>query len=59
MPSDDRRQKIAQQIVAIFRSDPAVKRAFLRGSLLDGCVDAYSDIDIGIDVSGHDNAACC
>ncbi|MDY7011132.1 MAG: hypothetical protein SVV80_10330 [Planctomycetota bacterium] len=55
----DLRRTTAQKILAIFRDDARVKRAFLRGSLLDGCVDAYSDIDIGIDVSGHDNAAYC
>jgi len=55
----DLRRTTAQQILAIFRDDAPVKSAFLRGSLLDGCVDAYSDIDIGIDVSGHDNAAYC
>jgi hypothetical protein len=55
----DRRLTVANEIMAIFRNDACVKSAFVRGSLLDGCVDAYSDIDIGIDVSGYNNAAYC
>ena len=55
----DQRLAVAQQILDIFRNDHCVKGASLRGSLLDGCVDAYSDIDIRVDVSGCDNAAYC
>lgn len=57
--SEDLRQAVAQQIVDVFLADSRVKNTFLRGSLSGGHVDAYSDIDIGIDVSGHDNAAYC
>lgn len=56
---EDIRQAVAQRVLALFREDIRVKNAFLRGSLRDGHVDAYSDIDVGIDVSGHDNAAYC
>lgn len=56
---NDLRLATAHQILAIVRSDTRVRKAFLRGSLVDGHVDAYSDIDVGIDVSGYDNAAYC
>jgi predicted nucleotidyltransferase len=53
------RTTTAQKILALFKSDPRVSRAYLRGSLSQGPVDEYSDIDIGVDVSGYDNAAYC
>lgn len=55
----DIRMATAQQILALFRSDARVRSVYLRGSLSQARVDEYSDIDIGIDVSGFDNAAYC
>lgn len=51
----DRRLEIANQVLALFRAQPEVKEVTLRGSLVDGTPDEYSDIDISLDVSGHDN----
>jgi predicted nucleotidyltransferase len=51
----DKRIKIANQVLTLFQAQPEVKEATLRGSLVDGTPDEYSDIDITIDVSGHDN----
>jgi predicted nucleotidyltransferase len=51
----DERIETANQVLALFRAQPEVREATLRGSLMDGTPDEYSDIDITIDVSGHDN----
>ena len=46
----------AREVIGLFRDLDDVRSVFLRGSLAEGTVDRYSDIDIGIDVSGSDNA---
>lgn len=51
----DKRTEIADQVVALFRAQPEVREATLYGSLAEGTQDEYSDIDVTIDVSGHDN----
>ncbi|MEN2467794.1 nucleotidyltransferase domain-containing protein [Ornithinibacillus sp. JPR2-1] len=51
----DKRIDKANELIAFFRKHPSVQRTFLRGSLSKGNHDEYSDIDIGIDVSGSDN----
>lgn len=51
----DRRLDIANELIRFFQNHPIVKDAFLRGSLVNNGRDEYSDIDIGIDVSGYDN----
>lgn len=52
----DKRLETANTIIAVFQKHPKVRHAFLRGSLNKfGFADDYSDIDIGIDVSGFDN----
>lgn len=52
----DKRMETANAIIATFKKHPKVRDAFLRGSLSSsGFADDYSDIDIGIDVSGFDN----
>lgn len=40
----------------LFEGVDGVRRVFLRGSLANGTCDQYSDIDVGVDVSGRDNA---
>lgn len=52
----DKRIVKANELIKFFKSHPMVQDAFLRGSLLTNNIrDEYSDIDIGIDVSGYDN----
>lgn len=51
----DKRIEIANRVMDLFRAQPEVKEVTLRGSLADGRADEYSDIDITVDVSGHDN----
>ena len=51
----DKRIEKANELMAIFSKHPSVQSAFLRGSLSVGNPDDFSDIDIGIDVSGYDN----
>ncbi|TFB19581.1 hypothetical protein E3U55_10495 [Filobacillus milosensis] len=54
----DQRIDIAEEVINTVNSCNQVKKAFLRGSLTDVMrKDKYSDIDIGIDVSGNDNGA--
>lgn len=51
----DKRIVIANELIAFFKNHPSVQDIYLRGSLVTGDVDDFSDIDIGIDVSGYDN----
>ncbi len=51
----DKRIEMANQVMDLFRAQPEVKEVTLRGSLTEGTPDEYSDIDINVDVSGHDN----
>ena len=51
----DKRIEKANELIAFLRNQPRVQRTFLRGSLSIGNGDEFSDIDIGIDVSGSDN----
>lgn len=52
----DKRLEMAKAIMTVFNNQPKIKEAFLRGSLnIPGVADEYSDIDIGIDVTGFDN----
>ncbi|TFB13463.1 hypothetical protein E3U55_15940 [Filobacillus milosensis] len=49
----DRRVKVANEIINILKDYPEVNDVFIRGSLSKKShIDKYSDIDIGIDVSG-------
>ena len=48
---------LGYEVVNLFKDLDEVQVVFFRGSLAEGVVDPYSDIDIGIDVSGSDNAA--
>ncbi len=52
----DRRFEIASRVVGVFEDLPEVAAVFPRGSLAARSLDEYSDIDIGVDVSGHSNA---
>lgn len=47
---------LAREVIGLFKDLDDVRSVFLRGSLVEGIFDRYSDIDIGIDVSGSDNA---
>ncbi|QHE52678.1 hypothetical protein [Pontibacillus sp. HMF3514] len=52
----DKRMDIAIKTINLFQSHPKVQNVFLRGSLHKNTnIDPYSDIDIGVDVSGYDN----
>ncbi|GGA60012.1 hypothetical protein GCM10008025_00050 [Ornithinibacillus halotolerans] len=51
----DQRIDEANKIIAFLNHHPAVQNSFLRGSLSNGNHDEFSDIDIGIDVTGSDN----
>ncbi len=51
----DKRLEIANQVLTLFRAQPEVREAVLRGSLANGTPDEYSDIDVTVDVSGHNN----
>ena len=51
----DNRIVKANELITFLRNCPTVQDTFLRGSLAKGIVDEFSDIDIGIDVSGYDN----
>lgn len=51
----DKRIEKANEIIVFLKKHPSVQDAFLRGSLSNGTADKFSDIDIGIDVSGSDN----
>ena len=51
----DKRFEIASRIMRLFEDLPEVADVFPRGTLATRSLDEYSDIDIGIDVSGHDN----
>ena len=53
----DKRLEIAADVTRVFSGLPEVAEVALRGSLANQTADEYSDIDIGIDVSGHSNAA--
>ncbi|MBO8156564.1 MAG: nucleotidyltransferase domain-containing protein [Bacillaceae bacterium] len=53
----DGRIQLGNEMIQLFNQEDKVKEAFLRGSLAKGEFDEYSDIDIGIDVSGYDNGA--
>ena len=53
-PSDPRKE-IVEQVITFFEQQALVKHAFLRGSLASEGGDQFSDIDIGVDVSGWDN----
>jgi predicted nucleotidyltransferase len=53
----DNRMELANEIMEMLRKTPEVKDVFLRGSLAEDKMDEFSDIDIGIDVSGEDNGA--
>ena len=48
--------EIAKRIMQLFEGVDGVKNVFLSGSISKGVYDEYSDIDIGVDVSGSDNA---
>ena len=54
---EDGRLEIYREVSALFAADEQVREIVLRGSLTEGRADRFSDIDIGIDVSGGDNAA--
>ncbi|MFC1601410.1 hypothetical protein ACFL34_03585 [Candidatus Sumerlaeota bacterium] len=53
----DKRLELAEKIIELFKALPEVVEVFPRGTLATRKLDEFSDIDIGIDVSGHDNAA--
>ena len=48
-------KSLAENIMALLNDMPEVKACALYGSLSDGQYDELSDIDINVDVSGHDN----
>ena len=50
-------QKLAGRICEFLREMPEVVHCCLYGSLMRGSCDAYSDIDLEVDVSGCDNGA--
>lgn len=52
---DTRRDEWAARAIQVLEREPEVNTAFLRGSYAAGTVDEYSDIDLGVDVSGYDN----
>lgn len=51
----DERMGKAEEIMSFLKTHKSVQSVFLRGSLSTGDGDEFSDIDIGIDVSGSDN----
>lgn len=51
----DGRLALAGRVLSALEHQPAVRHTFLRGSLVNGPVDRFSDIDIAVDVSGSDN----
>jgi predicted nucleotidyltransferase len=55
MSALDPRIVLANQIIEVLEKEEHVQSVYLRGSLSHGKTDEYSDIDIGIDVSGYDN----
>ncbi|MGM0885133.1 MAG: nucleotidyltransferase domain-containing protein [Bacillota bacterium] len=52
---DDPRLELAHNIMDMLRKHQEIQDVFLRGSMAAGTMDEFSDIDIGIDVSGSDN----
>jgi predicted nucleotidyltransferase len=48
---------LAEEVMGHIRRLPGVRRVYLRGSLAGGTVDRFSDVDVGVDVSGSDNGA--
>lgn len=56
MVESELRLQLANRIMSTLSNHSVVRRTFLRGSLgAGGMPDRFSDIDIGVDVSGHDN----
>lgn len=51
----DDRLEFAQEVIRYLSKDEKVSEVCLKGSLADDTFDEYSDIDISVDVSGHDN----
>lgn len=50
------REQIAKIVMDLFNKHPYVASLYIRGSIANSSADEFSDIDIGIDVSGHDNS---
>lgn len=48
-------QKIAHDLISYLEGFPFINSCVIHGSLAKGTGDKYSDIDLQIDVSGHDN----
>jgi len=51
----DYRIKLANNLIQILKSLDEVNEVYLKGSIANGQMDEYSDIDIAVDVSGYDN----
>lgn len=49
------RIELAHKIIEILKENESVQDAYIRGSIINGNYDYFSDIDIGVDVSGFDN----
>jgi len=47
--------KLAEQVISFLQQQPAVRSVTVIGSLQNGTADAFSDIDLEVDVSGTDN----
>ncbi len=52
---DDEREEWAARIIQVLEREPEVNTCFPRGSYATRTMDEYSDIDLGVDVSGYDN----
>lgn len=48
-------QKLADELITYLNQFPFINSCTIHGSLAKGTYDKYSDIDIQVDVSGHDN----
>jgi len=51
----DYRIELTNQLIPILKSHDKVKDVYLKGSIANGQMDEYSNIDIVVDVSGYDN----
>lgn len=51
----NQRIELANKIIEVLKGNVNVQDAYIRGSLTKGKYDYFSDIDIGVDVSGFDN----
>lgn len=52
---DDGRDEWAARVIQVLEREPEVNTCFPRGSYATRTMDEYSDIDLGVDVSGYDN----